>query len=454
VFGERRLLAAKLAGLEEIPATVRELTDEQALHLQLIENLKREDLHELAEAEGYEQLAKYGHSVDEMAEQVGKSKATIYARMKLLALCPEGRKAFYQGKLTASTALLIARIAGEGSQKKAIKEITTPQWGNGPLSYREAAEHVQRNYMLKLSEAPFDTKLEDLVRGAVACGRCPKNTLAQPELFGDVKSGSAGVCTDAGCFQAKRKAFGARQLATAQTEGREIIAGQDAKRVAPHGATRSLQGYARLDEKCYEDPKSRTVRQIVGRDAETALLQDPQTGDVVEVVKESTLRAQLKESGVTRSAGSRGDAVREKKAKAERTFRRALFDQIFPKLSTELDLELLRAIAVGYAGRLWHELRKQICAIYGLEPKKKQYGTDFDAPLEAAIAKMSREEIARFLQVCEIAPDLQVSTWSDEKPKRLLEAAQRLKIDPAKVRKEAISAPAPAKPARKGKKKP
>ena len=66
---ERRYLAAKLAGLVAIPASVRELSDEQVLEVQLIENLQREGLHELAEAEGYEALLNFGHSAEDIAEK-------------------------------------------------------------------------------------------------------------------------------------------------------------------------------------------------------------------------------------------------------------------------------------------------------------------------------------------------------------------------------------------------
>jgi ParB/RepB/Spo0J family partition protein len=206
VAGERRYLAAKLAGLTEIDCSVRDLTDEQVEEIQLVENLQREDLHELAEAEGYEALQKRGHSIDEMADKVGKSKATIYARMKLLALCKDARKAFYAGKLSASTALLLARLVGEDVQKKAMKEIIEDRrFGDGPMSYREAAEHIHENYMLRLDDAGFPTQDATLVPAAGTCGACPKRTGNQPELFGDIKN--ADVCTDSACFKTKREAF-------------------------------------------------------------------------------------------------------------------------------------------------------------------------------------------------------------------------------------------------------
>src|SRR5689334_19780351 len=114
VAGERRFRAAKAAGLVDIPATVRVLSDAEVLEIQVVENLQRSDLHELEEAEGYEQLLKCSHpngeryTVDEIAAKVGKSRSYVFARLKLCALCPEARKAFYAGELDASRALLIA----------------------------------------------------------------------------------------------------------------------------------------------------------------------------------------------------------------------------------------------------------------------------------------------------------------------------------------------------------
>jgi ParB/RepB/Spo0J family partition protein len=123
VFGHRRLRAAKLAGVASAPVMVRQLDDKEVLEEQIIENAQRDDIHPLEEAEGYERLhEQHGYSVDEIAAKVGKSRAFVYARMKLRALCPAAMEAFYGGKLTAATALYVARIPGEklrGKTKKA-----------------------------------------------------------------------------------------------------------------------------------------------------------------------------------------------------------------------------------------------------------------------------------------------------------------------------------------------
>ncbi|MBS0364940.1 MAG: ParB/RepB/Spo0J family partition protein [Proteobacteria bacterium] len=452
VAGERRVIAARKAGLEEIPATVRELSDGQVAELQLIENLQRAGLHELAEAEGYEQLLKHGHSVEEIAGKVGKSKAYVYARMKLLALGPAAREAFYRGELSASTALLLARIPDAGAQRKACGEITHQRWGDGgPMSYREALRHIREDYMLDLKEASFPTGDADLVPAAGACGACPKRTGNQRELFQDVKSGD--VCTDAPCFKRKSDAWSARQLEKARATGQEVITGEKAKKIAPHGPDCGLNGdYLKLDERVYRDPKQRTVRQIIGKDAQPALLQDVKTGELVPIVKEAVVTEALRKQGVraTREPSNPEQSKRDKKAKAEKAFRAKLFELVRAKLPTRVDVQILRTIAVGYVGEIQQENLKRLCSIYGLEPIKKKYTQEYRPALEEWIAGMTKvEQLAEFLQLCYYASDLSVYTWGDGTPDRLLAAAKSLRIDVEKVRKEVTAAAKPKKPAKK-----
>lgn len=126
VFGARRFRASQEAGLEAIPAIVRDMSDTDAMEAIVIENLQRADVHPLEEAEGYEQLLaqkERPYTVEDIAAKVGKSKAYVYGRMKLLALCKEARDAFYEGDLSASVALLIARIPVPELQQKALEEV-------------------------------------------------------------------------------------------------------------------------------------------------------------------------------------------------------------------------------------------------------------------------------------------------------------------------------------------
>jgi ParB/RepB/Spo0J family partition protein len=114
---------------------VRELSDAQALELQIIENNQREDLHPLEEAEGYEALLKCAHedgrkyTVDDIVAKIARSRSYVYQKLKLCELCDEARKAFYAGTIDFSRAILLARIAGVDLQRKALKEITAPPSG-------------------------------------------------------------------------------------------------------------------------------------------------------------------------------------------------------------------------------------------------------------------------------------------------------------------------------------
>lgn len=121
VAGHRRYAAAEKAGLETLPVFVRELTDEQALELQLIENLERSDLHPLEEAQGYQQLiAVHKYDVTRIAEKIGRSIKYVYDRVKLLQLVPAAKDLFLEDKITAGHAILLARLSPK-DQKRAIE---------------------------------------------------------------------------------------------------------------------------------------------------------------------------------------------------------------------------------------------------------------------------------------------------------------------------------------------
>lgn len=121
VAGERRWRAAKAAGLAEIPALVRELSDAQVLEIQVIENLQRADLHPLEEAQGYQQLLAKKYDVARIAARVGRSPNYVYDRVKLLNLTKEAQKRFLAGEFTTGHAVILARLKPE-DQVRAMDE--------------------------------------------------------------------------------------------------------------------------------------------------------------------------------------------------------------------------------------------------------------------------------------------------------------------------------------------
>lgn len=107
VAGERRLRAARLAGLESIPAVVREMSDQEALEVAIVENLQREDLNDVEQARAYRQLLDFGLSQEQVAAAVGKSRSAVANTLRLLTLAPEAQAAIEDGEITAGHARAI-----------------------------------------------------------------------------------------------------------------------------------------------------------------------------------------------------------------------------------------------------------------------------------------------------------------------------------------------------------
>jgi len=111
VAGERRLRASKLAGLDQVPVIIKEFTDKEVAELAMIENLQREDLHFLEEAEGFQHLINsFAFTQEELAKRMGKSQSTIANKLRLLKLTPEVRAVVAAEKLTERHARSLLKI--------------------------------------------------------------------------------------------------------------------------------------------------------------------------------------------------------------------------------------------------------------------------------------------------------------------------------------------------------
>ena len=122
VAGERRWRASRMAGLEEVPAVVREMSDSQVMELALIENLQREDLNPLEEAQGYQSLMEsYGMTQDDVAKTVGKSRPAVANALRLLNLPPEMQKLVNAGTFSAGHARALLSFPDEKSMREAAK---------------------------------------------------------------------------------------------------------------------------------------------------------------------------------------------------------------------------------------------------------------------------------------------------------------------------------------------
>jgi ParB/RepB/Spo0J family partition protein len=296
VAGERRWRAASIAELHEIPSIVRDLTDKQVVEIQVIENLQRADLHPLEEAEGYEALLhKHGYTIEDLCAKIGKSRSYVYGRMKLTALCPSARKALQEDRISHSVALLVARIPDDKLQAKALEECF--DYDGDPNSYREVSETLQRRFMLRLADAPFDTKDAELVTAAGPCASCPKRTGNAMDLFPDV--GRADICTDPKCFESKRDANVSRELAKARDEGRETRSAAESKPLFSYGEE-PKSTHVDLDDVCTPLGwnHKKTWRTVLGKFAPPAIAAVDPKGNLRNLVLAEDARTALKAAGV------------------------------------------------------------------------------------------------------------------------------------------------------------
>lgn len=128
IAGERRWRASRLAGLSEVPVVIREMTDSEAMELALIENLQREDLNPIEEAEGYKLLMDtYSLTQEQAAERVGKSRPAVANAMRLLALPEEVLDLIKEGRISSGHGRTLLGLNDKSMMLKLCKEIEEKQ---------------------------------------------------------------------------------------------------------------------------------------------------------------------------------------------------------------------------------------------------------------------------------------------------------------------------------------
>lgn len=175
VAGERRWRASKIAGLEEVPAVIRELTDREVAEFALIENLQREDLDPIEEAEGYKYLInEYSLTQEQVAERVGKSRPAISNAIRLLELPEKAMDLLKAGKLSVGhvRALLslssqeeMAQLAADAAKRSmTVRDVEKAVKARKEGKTRTKKDPIQRDSMLDEVELALSAALQRRVK--------------------------------------------------------------------------------------------------------------------------------------------------------------------------------------------------------------------------------------------------------------------------------------------------
>lgn len=229
VCGHRRFAAAQALGLATVPCILRHLDDAQARQVGLVDNLQREDVPALEEADAYAELQQTVGTAAAIAQRVGKSVGYVTKRLQLVKLCAEARRTLAERLMTIDHALLLARLGNE-EQLVNLKWLLNPNAGVKekletviayrlkernrddrfgswePQSVLSLQGHIEEHVGRKLSRAPWNLDATNLTEDGRACTGCPSNTRDNAALFGDLAIDEA-TCENGRCFEEKRKAF-------------------------------------------------------------------------------------------------------------------------------------------------------------------------------------------------------------------------------------------------------
>lgn len=164
IAGERRWRAAQLAGITEVPVIITVATDEECLELAIIENVQREDLNAIEEAEAYKSLMNFGLSQEQVAKKVGKERATVTNYLRLLKLTPEVKNELIKGVITVGHAKALLTLEGHAAQTELCRLIITKG-----LSVRETEALVNKGLKrtpkhVKVKVTAYNSPIEDELR--------------------------------------------------------------------------------------------------------------------------------------------------------------------------------------------------------------------------------------------------------------------------------------------------
>lgn len=438
VAGERRRLAAAIAGLKEVPVDVRvDLSDDAAIEIQARENIDRQNLHPMDEASYYGDLVDRGHDPGDIARRFCRPRGEIVRRLRLLALVQGARNAFVKGLVDDDGALAIASLQAPGAQQDIVAALET-----GALQSEEVVGYCRREYTASLEDVPWRVSDADLLPVAGPCTTCPKRSGQQRDLFVDVPGDR---CIDIACFRKKMDATYA-VVATKVIEGGSIaICDADVPSVfiptaGGRPAVMKSSGFVDADGICphlaghtWRD----AVRQAVDSDAMPGeLLARDQDGRPRMLFREAAVSKLVRRSDAAqaaREAAAALDPTRSDEAavaRAEQRIRKAIVEQIAEEAArSDTDswgwvVERLLAAATA---------RSQAAAVSQFEDQIRELGADVGL---AGLVDLVRKSNRRAKQVAVAVLVRDEADVVGALPPTLLELAKICGVDVAAIERQ------------------
>ena len=268
IFGERRWWAVGVLGWAKLPVIVREITERDRFALQFVENAQRENVSTLEEALamasefGRRKAENPEYKVEDLAAELGISRAAAYERLKLTRLSHEVQEALRAGKISTSVAGVVATVPTPKDQVAMLKRITDEGDYHFPWSVRDV-QTLTEKYFCQLDDAPFDRErgdyhLETDSGPKPACGNCPHRTGNMLAEFPELAS-RPNVCTLPGCFETKCRAHYAEQAAAFEKKGHKVVS-RAALNAEP-------EAYYRSHDMHYGVARNGTTVELMGRHA-------------------------------------------------------------------------------------------------------------------------------------------------------------------------------------------
>lgn len=397
VAGERRLRAARIAGVASVPCAVRDMTDEEVFRIQIAENNQRADVTPLEEADAIRRgIDDLGLSVETIAKRISRSPAYVAARYVVSCAAGEIRALLDEGLVTVGAAAILARAPSSKASSVAERARRSAASKREPLTRRDVSTLIDQ-YAHLLAEAPFaldDLKLQRL--NARACTTCTDRTGAQASLFSDAAGDDR--CLDAECWDSKLEGLWARAQRDAKKRQLRVLE-------EPWDGTHT--GYYETRSSAYSLGRETPWRDLIP--PEEAIVGRTPEGRIVELVGPATVqrlrgeaaRQADRDGDDSEAGGAESEAERDERLASARIQRdRESLARFFPERVRSLlarfdaevsDLDAIRVIVTP---------RDSLARVHALHLGLVQPGDGDGAAREALttwLAQASQRDLVRML---------------------------------------------------------